>query len=82
MTKAEQDFSEDLLRGADAVAQFLYGDGKMRRKVYHLAATTNFPHFKLGAMICARRSVVLRWIEHQEGLHITVTAKAVESENV
>jgi hypothetical protein len=60
--------SEDLLRGADAIAEFLFGDRSQRRKVYYLVgeAKVCLPHFKLGAMICARRSKLLRWIEERE----------------
>lgn len=65
----ETEFSKDLLRGADCIASYLFGDARMRRKVYHLAATSNLPVFKLGSMICARRSVLLKWIEDQEGRH-------------
>jgi hypothetical protein len=60
------EFAQDLLRGADEVTEFLFGDRKLRRKVYHLAATSNLPVFKLGAMICARKSVLLKWIMEQE----------------
>ena len=63
------EFSSDMLRGADAIAQFLYGDPGQRRKVYHLVATSHLPVFKLGAMICARKSVLLRWVEDQETRH-------------
>jgi hypothetical protein len=67
MTAHDVEFANDLLRGADEIAQFLFGDPGQRRKVYHLAETSKFPHFKLGSMICARKSVVIRWIEDQEG---------------
>ena len=50
----EAGFSQDLLRGADAIAGYLFGDEKLRRQVYHLAATSTLPTFKLGSMICAR----------------------------
>ena len=74
MSESETEFSKDLLRGADAIAEFLFGGtdlGKkdQRRKVYHLAATSNLPHFKLGSMICARKSVLLQWIRDQEERH-------------
>jgi hypothetical protein len=65
----QADFSQDLLRGAEEIAEFLFGDQKLRRQVYHLAATTKLPTFKLGSMICARKSVLLKWIENQEGRH-------------
>jgi hypothetical protein len=69
MHETEQEFAKDLLRGADEIASFLYGDGKLRRKVYHLVATSNMPVFKLGSMIRARRSVLIKWIADQEGRH-------------
>jgi len=76
MTEEEPEFARDLLRGAEAIAHFLYGDQKLRRQVYHLAATSNLPVFKLGSMICARKSVLLRWIEDQEGRHANDNRKA------
>jgi hypothetical protein len=69
MSESETEFSKDLLRGADSIAEFLYGGSEQRRKVYHLVATSNLPVFKLGSMICARRSVLLKWIEDQEDRH-------------
>ncbi len=69
MAEHEGEFAHDILRGAEDLAQFLFGDREQRRKVYHLAATSNLPVFKLGSMICARKSVLLRWIEEQEGRH-------------
>jgi hypothetical protein len=62
-------FADDMIRGAEEIAHFLYGDRNLRRKVYHLAATSNLPIFKMGSMICARKSVVLKWIEEQEERH-------------
>jgi hypothetical protein len=58
--------ADDLLRGADEIADFFYGNKEQRRKVYHLVATSNLPVFKLGAMICARKSILLQWIADQE----------------
>jgi hypothetical protein len=69
MTEPNPEFAQDMLRGAEEIAQFLYGDQNLRRKVYHLAATSNFPVFKLGSMICARKSKVLKWVEDQEEHH-------------
>lgn len=69
MTNDDAELSQDLLRGADEIALFLFGAGDARRKVYHLVATSRLPHFKLGSMICARRSVLLRWIEAQEACY-------------
>ena len=69
MTTNDVAFSQDLLRGADEIAEFLFGDRRARRKVYHLVTTSNLPVFKLGSMICARKSVLLQWIEDQEQRH-------------
>jgi hypothetical protein len=69
MAEHDPEFAADILRGAEEIAQFLYGDRMMRRKVYHLAATSHLPVFKLGSMICARKSVLLKWVEDQETRH-------------
>jgi hypothetical protein len=69
MTDQDPEFAQDLLRGAEEIAWFLFADRKLRRKVYHLVATSNVPVFKLGSMICARKSVLLKWIEDQEERH-------------
>ncbi len=61
-----QPLASDLLRGADAIATELFGSPSERRKVYHLAETSRLPVFRLGALLCARRSVLLDWIKRQE----------------
>jgi hypothetical protein len=85
MSEEEGEFAKDMLRGAEAIATFLYGDPDTRRKVYHLVATSNLPVFKLGSMICARKSVLLKWIEAQEGRHANdntpPTSKSVRNGN-
>ena len=65
---AEPGLGNDLLRGADAIAEFLFGDPRLRRKVYYLTSEgrVQLPHFRLGTTICARRSTLLRWIEAAE----------------
>jgi hypothetical protein len=73
----QADFAHDLLRGADEIAEFLFGDQKLRRQVYHLAASSTLPTFKLGSMICARKSVLLKWVEDQEGRHANDNRKPV-----
>lgn len=57
--------AHDLLRGAEEIADFLFGDKSQRRKVYHLAGT-RLPVFRLGSVLCARRSVLMAWISEQE----------------
>ena len=56
----------DLLRGADEIAGFMFGDPAERRKIYHLAENSRLPVFRLGALLCARKSTLLTWIEEQE----------------
>jgi hypothetical protein len=63
---AELCLADDLLRGAEDIAEFIFGDKRQRRKVYHLAETSNFPLFRLGGMLCGRKSRILKHIEQQE----------------
>jgi hypothetical protein len=58
----------DLLHGADAIALFVFGHVKHRRKIYHYAsdARVRMPVFRIGAALCARKSTLLRWIAEQE----------------
>jgi hypothetical protein len=65
--------SDDLLHGADEIAQFIYGsatDEKVaesnRRRIYHSADRHGLPAFKLGGTLTARKSTILAWIESQE----------------
>lgn len=58
--------ADDILRGADAIAEFIYGEGASRRKVYYLAECSRLPVFRLGSILCARKSVLLGWISGQE----------------
>lgn len=56
----------DVLKGASEIANFLFGTPSRRREVYYLTETSSLPIFKLGAMICARRSTLEAWIASQE----------------
>ncbi len=56
----------DLLRGASQIAEFMFGTADERRTVYHLAEKARLPIFRFGAVLCARRSVLMAWIEEQE----------------
>jgi hypothetical protein len=58
--------AEDLLRGADEIADFIFGARGSRRQVYYLAETSRLPVFRLGSVLCARRSVLMQWIAKQE----------------
>lgn len=77
MTDPHVELPEDLIRGAVAIGRFItpaeearkLSDKQLARKVYHLAATSNLPVFRLGSRLCARKSVLLQWIESQEKRH-------------
>jgi hypothetical protein len=58
--------AEDLLHGADEIAEFIFGKRGGRRKVYYLAECARLPCFRLGSMLCARKSVITAWIAGQE----------------
>jgi len=60
------ELASDILHGADQIAHFLYGDSTHRRKVYRLVQGGYLPHFRLGASICSRKSILLNWMEHAE----------------
>lgn len=64
--KCHGSLSDDILRGAEAIAEFMLGDPKKRRQVYHLAQMKRLPVFRLGSTLCARRSTLIAWIEDQE----------------
>jgi len=58
--------SDDLLEGADQIAEFMLGDPSKRLKVYHLAEQSKLPLFKIGSTVCGRLTTLLQWIEDQE----------------
>jgi hypothetical protein len=62
-----KELADDLLRGADEIAIFIFGGGRgNRRTVYYLVERCRLPVFRLGSVLCARKSVLLRWISGQE----------------
>lgn len=63
MQAANDNLSADLLVGADAIAGFT---GMKPRTIYHLAAKRSLPTFKMGDLVCARKSKILEFIEAQE----------------
>jgi hypothetical protein len=62
------ELADDLLRGADEIAKFMFGNHRRagRRKIYYLAKATRLPVFRIGSVLCARRSVLLDFISGQE----------------
>ncbi len=69
-----EELADDLLRGASEIAKFIFGEHERggRRQIYYLAEHSRLPVFRLGSMLCARRSVLIRWIAAQEDKANTV----------
>jgi hypothetical protein len=65
----EYQLSKDVLRGAGAIAEFLYGAKNRKRKVYYLTERNSLPVFRVGSMLCARKSTLTDWIVGMEGCH-------------
>jgi hypothetical protein len=57
---------ERVIRGAEAIAEHIFGDRASRRKVYYLAEKTRIPIFRLGSTLCLRPSAYERWVAGQE----------------
>ena len=57
--------ANDILYGARAIAEFLFGDPRQRSRVYHLCAKGHLPHFRPGTSrkgrIYARKSTLREW---------------------
>jgi hypothetical protein len=60
------ELADDILEGADLIAEFLFGSRSYRRRIYYLAETSKLPLFRLGSVLCARKSVLLEFIAGQE----------------
>jgi hypothetical protein len=62
--------ADDLLHGAGPIAVFLFGTAKAVRTVYRLSTEVKPelrpPFFRIGSVLCARKSTLLRWIAEQE----------------
>lgn len=56
--------NDDILHGAEPIRAFL--GFEKRSQVYHYAANGTLPTFRIGSIICARKSTLLKWIEAQE----------------
>ena len=58
--------SEAMIRGAAAIAEYMFGDRRFRRRVYHLVQTSRIPIARIGSTLCLRPSTYQKWIESQE----------------
>lgn len=61
-----QPLADDMLRGAYEIAEFIFGSRANRRQIYYLTETSRLPVFRLGSVLCARRSILMQWIAAQE----------------
>jgi len=59
--------ADDILHGADEIAQFL---GITRRSVYYHAELNQLPVFRLGNQLKARKSTLVQHIAQLEGRHV------------
>lgn len=53
----------DVLYGARAIGAFL---GIPVTKIYHRVRKRDIPFFKIGDILCARRSTLTDWLDEQE----------------
>lgn len=63
MTSDNDNLAGDILRGAEEISRYL---GFPRRSIYHAASRGNIPVFRLGDIVCARKSTLTAWIAEQE----------------
>jgi hypothetical protein len=62
--------AEPMIRGAAAIAEFVFGDRRFRRRVYNLVETSKFPVVRIGATLCLRPSTYQKWVEGQEARNL------------
>lgn len=62
----QQKLSDDLLIGAEDIAEFMLGDRTKRRRIYHLQETGQIPLFYMGKQLAGRRSTLRKFIEEQD----------------
>ena len=63
--------AEQPLHGAEAIAQYIFGDRKARRRVYYLAECSKLPIYGFCATLYLRPSAYRLWIETQEARAVT-----------
>ena len=63
MTNPPVALADDMIVGALAIADHL---GLTRRQIYAHVERGHLPAFRIGALLCVRKSTLERWIESQE----------------
>ena len=66
--------SDDLLYGAAAIAEYMFGDKYSAAAIYHLAATGQLPLGKMGEILIGRKSTLTKHVA--KGERITAPSKA------
>ena len=69
-----QKLADDMLEGAGAIADYIWGDKRKRRTVYWLAENKALPIFRIGLTLCCRKSTLTKWIKDQEQLALPPAA--------
>ena len=67
------DLGDDLLSGADEIAEYLFKDRKKRRRIYHLNEARQLPLFYMGATLCGRKSTLKKHIANAERAAVVTT---------
>lgn len=62
----DKDLKDDLIVGATALAEYIFGDPKQRRRIYYLAEIGALPLFNIGASLAGRKSTLAHHIEKKE----------------
>jgi hypothetical protein len=69
VAKRPPPLADDLLRGAAEIAEFVLGDEADRKLIYRwagLRGQAKPPIFRIGSILCARRSQLIAWIAGEE----------------
>jgi hypothetical protein len=63
--------AEPLIRGAAKIAEYVFGDTRYRRRIYHLCETNkHFPIVRIGSTLCMRKSAYENFLQSQEGKNL------------
>lgn len=69
----------DILVGAAAIAEYLFGDPRMQQQVLAILRRNEFPHFHLNGRVCSTREAIRRMAwrllerEKYQGAHAIIT---------
>nr|WP_314257271.1 DNA-binding protein [uncultured Devosia sp.] len=70
------ELAQDMMVGATKISRFL---GVTRRQIYSAVERGDMPLFKIGALVCARKSALTKWIERQESAVIASPSESSPS---